>query len=191
MRTTLVLGLLAAVVGGGCSGINPAPYAEGTWCGMGHFQFLSDSLDEDVSGGSKVDQTTLGVDLGAGYFVMPSLSVTGYGVYTDEETKVNSVKISELSSWDALIGVRYHFMYTGRSRPWVEVLAGMSQLDLGGGADDTAFTYGAAVGWNEFVTNSTAVEVMARYTRGTYTLTPGIDSDRDTWGIWAGWAVYW
>jgi opacity protein-like surface antigen len=78
----------------------------------------------------------------------------------------------DISSWSFVVKGNAHFSTNTEAKPYAGLRVGVSSLDMKipgeMDTDDTAFTYGAQLGLDYFITNNVSVNPELRYTRTSY-----------------------
>lgn len=138
------------------------------------------SLDPENS--SDMDVDTFSVAFDVGYFINDMFEVGPEVSYMKEEVDYGT-GTDKTTSWAFVVKGNAHFNTNTEAKPYAGLRVGLSSLDLDY-TDDTAFTYGAQLGLDYFITNNISVNPELRYTRTTYKLDydgdgPGPKEDTD------------
>jgi opacity protein-like surface antigen len=151
-----------------------------------------DWMTLDPEGEGDVDLNTYTVALDLGYFINDMFEVGPEVSYTLSEMEIEGESI-ETTSWSFVVKGNAHFSTNTEVMPYVGLRVGLSSLDMKipdfVDTDDTAFTYGAQLGLDYFITNNVSVNPELRYTRTSYEF-EGVDIDADDISFMIGFGIF-
>lgn len=151
-----------------------------------------DWMTLDPEGEGDLDLNTYIVALDLGYFINEMFEVGPEISYTQSEIKFDGESM-ETTSWSFVVKGNAHFSTNTEVVPYAGLRVGVSTLDMKmdelGSTDDTAFTYGAQLGLDYFITNNVSVNPEVRYTRTSYEF-EGTDIDADDISFMIGFGIF-
>ena len=142
-----------------------------------------DWMSLDPEHGDSVDFNRFYVVLDLGYFINDMFEVGPEISYKKFEFDED-----EITDWSFIVKGNAHFSTNSEVMPYAGLRLGVSSLDLDD-TDDTAFTYGAQLGLDYFITKNVSVNPELRYTRTTYTFEDE-DVDVDDISFMIGFGIF-